>query len=353
MTAPAQFSWRPIDGRRRSTFTRTCQRLRFAPNVNQQGFDDLLSGYQAEYRPLSPPVSLGGGGGLSGAALWRFHSRWGELLLRAWPQHGPGRTHIERVHRWLSMTAELEFVPVPIRDRAGRSYQERDGVFWEVTPWLAGEPDRATPPSVEHLHRAFAALAAFHQRVACEEVRGFSAGLRQRYLDIRQLIEGGFDVIESAIVRASDSGPDLRPAAWSWLSLARNVGPRVLEPLFGASQHIVRTQPAIRDARPEHFLFDGDRLSGLIDFGAMGVDAVAGDLARLIGEWLDGHASARLEALAAYEQVRPLDPDEVELIDLFESGTALLIGERWVRWHFVEHRHFDHPDAVSRGLRGG
>ena len=46
-------------------------------------------------------------------------------------------------------------------------------------------------------------------------------------------------------------------------------------------------QPCLRDARPEHFLFDGDQLSGLVDFGAMAVDSVVGDLARLIGEWLD------------------------------------------------------------------
>ena len=94
-------------------------------------------------------------------------------------------------------------------------------------------------------------------------------------------------------------------------------------------------------------------LSGLVDFGAMGVDSVAADLARLIGEWLDGDPSARREALAAYERVRPLDPAEARLIAVFEATTALLIGERWVRWHYVENRHFDDPQAVSKGLDRG
>ena len=112
-------------------------------------------------------------------------------------------------------------------------------------------------------------------------------------------------------------------------------------------------QPALRDARPEHFLFEDDRLSGLVDFGAMGVESVAADLARLIGEWLDGDRAARREALASYERVRPLDPDEARLIEVFEATTALLIGERWARWHYVENRHFDDPQAVSKGLDRG
>ena len=108
----------------------------------------------------------------------------------------------------------------------------------------------------------------------------------------------------------------------------------LLEPLGRASSQVIRVQPSLRDARPEHFLFEGERLSGLVDFGAMGVESVAADLARLIGEWLDGDPAARREALAAYERVRPLDPAEARLIDVFETTTALLIGERWVRWHY-------------------
>jgi Ser/Thr protein kinase RdoA (MazF antagonist) len=135
--------------------------------------------------------------------------------------------------------------------------------------------------------------------------------------------------------------------------LARNVAPRLLEPLGRESTRVIRVQPTLRDARPEHFLFEGARLSGLVDFGAMGVESVAADLARLSGEWLDGDPEARREALASYERVRPLDPAESRLIDIFETTTALLIGERWVRWHYVENRSFDDPQAVLNGLERG
>ena len=72
---------------------------------------------------------------------------------------------------------------------------------------------------------------------------------------------------------------------YSWLALARQLGPMLLVPLEQSADRIIRVQPCLRDARPEHFLFEGDRLSGLVDYGAMGVDSVAGDLARL---WASG-----------------------------------------------------------------
>ncbi len=78
-----------------------------------------------------------------------------------------------------------------------------------------------------------------------------------------------------------------------WIRLARTVAPQVREPLRQASSRSVMLQPCLRDARPEHFLFEGDQLSGLVDFGAMAVDSVVGDLARLIGEWLDDDQAGR------------------------------------------------------------
>ncbi len=80
---------------------------------------------------------------------------------------------------------------------------------------------------------------------------------------------------------------------------------------------------------------------------------MAGDLARLIGEWLEGDTRARGDALEAYERIRPLQPAEIILIGVFETSADLLIGERWLRWHYVESRRFDDSQAVSKGLARG
>ncbi len=276
------------------------------------------------------------------------------MVLRAWPPHGPGRAHVEQIHRWLALVSGLEFIPVPIPDRAGRTLQEQGGRFWELTPWMAGTTDPSRPPSPGRLRSAFVALAALHQRLSTERRQGVSSGLGNRYHALVQLLQGGLDTLEQAIGVSSGTGEAAcRDAAMRWAGLTRLVAPGLREPLQKAAGRVVRLQPCLRDARPEHFLFEGDYLSGLVDFGAMGIDCVAGDLARLMGEWLDGDPTARSEALAAYERVRPLDPAENALIGAFESSSALLIGERWIRWHFVEGRRFDDPQAVTQGIIRG
>jgi homoserine kinase type II len=85
----------------------------------------------------------------------------------------------------------------------------------------------------------------------------------------------------------------------------------------------------------------------------MGIDTVAVDLARLTSEWLGPDRSLQAEALAAYEAIRPLDGDETALIPVLQRSAALLGAGRWVRWHSIEGRTFDDPDAVARGLEAG
>jgi len=321
--------------------------------VDPYVFDELLARYSASVQPQSGLQSLGGAGGLSGARLWRFHSRDGDLVLRAWPPDGPGPEHLKRVHHWLFLTEDMGFTPVPVRDLAGQSLQDFEGTHWEIAPWLKGQADSSHPPALPHLQAAFAGLAAFHQRLACEQTEGVSPGLRLRTEAVTHLVEGGLDRLETAIQRRPGSPRSLPAAALRWLTLARTVAPRMLDSLRKASALVIRIQPCLRDARPEHFLFEGNSLTGIVDFGAMGVDTVSGDLARLIGEWLDGDSTTRGRALEAYERIRPLKPAEITLIGVFESSADLLIGERWVRWHYLENRRFDDPQAVASGLARG
>ena len=114
-------------------------------------------------------------------------------------------------------------------------------------------------------------------------------------------------------------------------------------------------QPCLRDARPEHFLFEGGRVTGLVDFGAMDVETVAADLARLEGEWLPLPESEalRAEGMKVYAEVTPLHSNHLSIATAFEVAADLLIGERWIRWRFREHRRFDDPNAVADGIERG
>lgn len=316
---------------------------------------DLLAAtlwrYPPALHPTAEPEPLGNAGGWSGARLWRYTSRAGLLVARAWPTDGPDEAELETIHGWLARAGGLPFVPVPRPGLDGRTVQVCGGRLWEVAPWMPGRADPSALPDRGRLRAGFAGLAEFHRFLAPGSTRGPSPGLARRLGQLDDLLRGGFSFLGRALDRAPvDPSRDL---ARRWLDLAQALAPRVRAALPAAALRAVRLQPCLRDARPDHFLFEGDRLTGLVDFGAMGVDAVSADLARLLAEWIGSDLAARAEALAAYETVRPLDSDESALIAPFESSAALLGGGLWVRWHFLEGRRFADPEAVLLGLRRG
>ena len=313
----------------------------------------ILSRYPASARPIGGLIALGNAGGFSGARLWRYESGRGPRVVRAWPPPpgGPGRADLERVHGWIGAAGPLGFVPVPIAARDGRTVQEQGGRLWELAPWLPGRPDPARPPGPGRLRAGFAGLAALHRAWAGPRVLGPSPGLARRARELGDLLAGGFDSLDRAL-RSAPVGP-LREPARRWLDAARRLAPAEHDRLRHAAGRSVALQPCLRDARPEHLLFEGDRLVGVVDYGAMGVDAVSADLGRLLVEWVGPDRPARGEALAAYEAVRPLATSEAALIDAFDRSAALLMGGHWARWHFLEGRAFDDPDAVRLGLDRG
>lgn len=311
----------------------------------------MLGRYPAIARPSSEPESLGGAGGLSGSRLWRYPSGLGTLLARAWPADGPPRSALEEIHGWLGESADLGFIPAPLRGLDGRTLYGHAGRLWEVTPWLPGTAEAGHPPPADRVRAAFVALAAFHQRLSRHQSAGPSPGLQARLKELTGWLGSGFSAVETLLALRRDD--PLCDAARRWVEAARARAPYAVDGLTrGAGVTVVR-QPCLRDVRPEHVLFTGGTVTGLVDFGAMGVDTVAADLARLLSEWTLGTPSARNAALAAYESVRPLAPEETALIEVFERSSAVLVGGHWVRWHFVEGRVFDDPAAVARGLAKG
>ncbi len=307
--------------------------------------------YPEPFRPAAPPTPLGNAGGYSGARLWRIEAPAGPLVLRLWPVDGPDRPALEMIHGWLREARDLPFLPVPIPALDGRTLVEIDGRSWELAPWLPGRADAARPSSTPRVRAIFAALAAFHRKLGARPVEGPSPGLLARLSETERLLAGDFEAIAAAIQRAPADPHS--PTVARWLARARALAPGLLAPIRAALSRPLPLQPVLRDARADHFLLGADRLTGLVDFGAMGRDTVAADLARLLADAVGPDRPARAEALSAYESVRPLQAAESLAIPIFERANALLAPAHWARWHFLERRRFDDPDAVGRGLRRG
>ena len=331
---------------------------------------EILDRYPADCRPIGPVEALGNAGGFSGSRLWRFDAARGRLVLRAWPEFAASGTLVERdsgwnkpatralagwagldqINGWLRVAGSLPFVPKPLRASDGRPTIEGRGQAWSLSPWMPGTADLARPPSHNHIQAAFGGLAAFHRRFTSERMAP-SPGIAARMADLEHWVGGDFARVRDRLPPVGiDPRADL---ARVWIDrAARKAQP--LRGLLGSVADVaVPIQSCLRDARPDHFLFEGDRLTGLIDYGAMGLDAVAIDLARLMGEWFGPDPTCRDVALRAYEAIRPLSPEERRLIPVFEAANAMLGAGRWVRWHFTQNRTFDDPDAVLHGLRRG
>ena len=90
----------------------------------------------------------------------------------------------------------------------------------------------------------------------------------------------------------------------------------------------VRLQPIMRDARREHFLFTEDRVTGLIDYGAMTIDTPAVDFARLLGEWSGEYPPAWEIGLPTCQ----LPAAEAQLLTPLDRSGLVLSCANWLRW---------------------
>lgn len=339
---------------------------------------ELLRAYPEEFRPRMVEF-LGGAGGFSGAAFWRLATDRGPLCLRAWPaQDDPGwPARLRLIHDVLQTVARRGTppVPAPIHLRGGATFFQHAGRLWELTPWLPGVADYFPLRRPEKLRAALAALAEFH-RGAVESSGGLnngsgdlklphqkhtaSPGILRRLERISALRNGQLERIVAAVESGAmppkasddDAWQSIRQQALRLVPLYRQAEPVVSRELATAADQKTPTQPCIRDIWHDHVLFEADRVSGLVDFGAMRIDNVACDIARLLGSVANDDAAAWHEGLAAYEEIRPLRETERQLAKIFDRSTTLLAGLNWLEWLFVEGRTFDDLPTIAERMAG-
>jgi Ser/Thr protein kinase RdoA (MazF antagonist) len=313
----------------------------------------VLAQYPGEF-PRDQVHPLGTAGGLSGALFWRIEGREGPLCLRRWPSGHPSEEGLPFLHAVLRHVAPqgLDFVPVPLADREGRTFVRHAGHLWELTPWMPGRADFRDDPRASRLQAAMAALARFHQAAATFPSRqprqGPSPGIAQRIEIARRFAQG--DLEELCRRLAVPPRLDFHDRAWRLMTLARIALEPVLAMLQRASTIQVPLQPCICDVWHDHVLFTGERVTGLVDFGAMRVESVAIDVARLLGSMAGDNEALWRVGLDAYHAVRPLSDDERALVGPLDSSGVLLPALNWVDWLYRQHRQFPDPRAVARRL---
>lgn len=293
---------------------------------------------------------LGNHGGFSGAVLWRMDGPVGTLCLRAWPAHETWPRLLFR-HRLMTLARQngLLFVPALFAARDGASAVEYAGRLWELSEWLPGRPDFHAQPSAARLNAACTALALLHMVWRSDPTKASGCPAVRRRLTFldewHRLLHSGWHPL--AIAAENDPLRPIVERAWRRLPTALEGISRRLQPWLGEN---ARLQSCLGDPWHDHLLFEGDRLSGLIDYGAVKIDHVAVDLARMLGSLLRGDAAGWQAGLQAYRRVAPLTATEEELAHALDE-TGVVIGvANWLRWLYEEKRPFADRMAVARRL---
>jgi homoserine kinase type II len=315
-------------------------------------YQPVLAAYPDDCRPnaIEP---LDASGGLSGARLWRLATPRGPLLLRRWPQEHPPRERLEFIQAVLWHVQQEGFtrVPLPLETRENRGYVEHAGHFWELAPWLPGRSDYREAPSRARVSNALRALAEFHLAAAsfplAEPLQRPAPGIAERLEQLRDLRGGGFERLRDAVRQGRN---EYQASAARIMELFPRTAPRVAAALEQAARAQVQVIPCLRDVWHQNVLFEGDEVTGLIDFGALRPENIAADVARLLGSMAEDDRSLWREGFAAYESCRPLSETEAILTSAFDSSGVLLGGINWLTWIYEQGRVFDRPLAVLERL---
>jgi homoserine kinase type II len=315
----------------------------------------VLSEYPVDFRPGAGSI-LPWHGGFSGSRIWRIEMADRILCLRRWPKERTEAAEIRQIHAWLQGVLQSGFrlFPVPIATSAGETVIRYDGYLWELTPWLPGKPvDCRSSEEVltaTRLSFTMIALAQFHQAVASDTKNrlpaGFAPGILNRLERLKQLCSGGLEQLAAAITNRRSVWPDLADRSVDGVIHFRAAADAVLASLHEAARLSVPIQPCIRDIHRDHVLFEDDRVTGIIDFGAMRPDSRAGDVARLLGSLAGGDRQLWEEGLAAYGRVFLLNRSESQLVRVYDASGVLLSAINWLQWIFVDGRQFDDQASV-------
>ena len=331
----------------------------------------------AEYLPLASIRAiqpLGNAGGWSGSLLWRVKAQTPssgrspsirEFCLRRWPKV-TARARVIFIHEILTHVAAhgIGYIPSPIqtrsasevvtRTRSGReaTLVKHDGYLWDLTPWLPGAADYHSNPSRLRLAAAMHALARFHTAAATISKdpphREIVPAVVERLDEVHKLLSGELEHIAAAVSRGLSAELDL--LAQRLLSLAGSHLEPLVAPLEAASHERLALSPAIRDIHHDHVLFQGDQVTGLVDFGALRIDTPLADVARLVGSLVGDDAAERDFALAAYGELRPLADHDRWLIDLLDRSGTVLGGLNWLRWLYLDRRDMGPLPPLARRL---
>ena len=291
-------------------------------------------------------IALGNAGGFSGARLWRGHIADGrQLCLRAWPTGRITEDRLRIIHNAITRCS-LSFVPQLIGTIDGRTWLGTGKQFWEITTWMPGTADFHHKSTDAKLFAAMRALAEIHRRLLptqaisapCPAVTRILRAMREW----RDLIQSGWK-------------PDYNlPLSEMIHFFARRAWDAIAVSAYSVEYSLVEwearplpVQLCLCDVWHDHILYEGDRVTGVIDYGAVKNDCVAIDLARLLGSMIPDEPERMQLALAIYSAGHPVHGDVLKLVTVLDLAGSIVGLTNWLRWLYRDKKSYGDLARVS------
>ena len=307
-------------------------------NVLRQRFLHIADWDYAKVEPVS--------GGFSGAGVFKVETAEVGYCLRRWPVGQTFAARVLAIHQLLALARGrgVIVVPVPLKSNSGTTLPEVNREFWQLEPWMPGVANFLAGPNDERLKSAMTHLARFHNAVRDWNPTG---GVGQWFQPasiqpcptianrIRMIVGYGKSIADFETALAQEGDTRFRNAGTRIARLFRTAQSTVSRELAAVESLPVPLQPCIRDLWHDHLLYQGNELSGVVDFGAMATDSISCDLSRLLGSLFGDDSAAWQRGIRYYETVRTLADAEHRLLRPLDRSSVLLSGMTWLKRHYV------------------
>lgn len=292
--------------------------------------------------PLQRIQVLPAQSGFSGALVWKVTVQERSFALKRWPVDQPVYLNLRIIHQLMQQANQAGLLVIPgiLQTTEGQSELIHGGLRWDACTWQPGQSD--SDPDQARLRSALTLLSRLHAIWRSQNARRFEVCPAVR-LQHRRLVEWSGDELEQLKRKAMANG-----GFGEAVHLFQQLRPRAIQHLAPWLNRRVSLQPCLGDIWADHVLFEGDQVTGLIDFGGVRYDHPSQDLARLIGSYSQGNSSRRQLALSCYATLTT-EAEELAMV-LDDCGTIVGLSN-WLRWLLLEERRFADDTAAFNRLK--
>jgi len=288
--------------------------------------------------------------GLSGAVVHQCTTKHGVFALKRWPP-GTAAQRIDEIHHVQRFVGNsLSIIPPLVPWREQETRLTFGDWHFDCSRWLAGHAfDASTDNVIAAVRNGAAAIGQFHRSTAGlgSEI-AIAPAVVQRLSRLGELKE----LIPLALGRSQKLTGSLRLVANHFNQAWRQHHDQSVSRLRPWSARPVPIQWVLRDVHREHVLFEGGRVTAVVDFDAVKRDTVASDLSRWVGSFMEFAADPKTlwnQAFSSYQTSNAISPCEQELAGAIEEASGFISLANWVVWIAGEGRNFPGGmDAVER-----